>query len=79
MENCCFTKHLFINGWLEFQVYPICQKISSTRGHELVGRRRPSWRLGSEAFGGFKGRSEVPPLIDDYEVVWMRDAGCGSG
>jgi hypothetical protein len=26
-----------------------------------------------EAFGGFKGRSEVPPLIDDYEVgrSWM--------
>lgn len=21
----------------------------------------------SKAFGGFKGRSEVPPLIDDYE------------
>ena len=30
----------------------------------------------TEAFGGFKGRSEVPPLIDDYEVRG-RDLGVG--
>ena len=32
----------------------------------------------TEAFGGFKGRSEVPPLIDDYEVRGRPRGGFGT-
>ena len=39
---------------------------------------KASARCFAEAFGGFKGRSEVPPLIDEYEAWWPSRLG-GSG
>lgn len=52
-------------GWGESCVIGVAAagKEISTRPFQLVTGR--SWK--GTAFGGFKSRSEVPPLIDDYE------------
>merc|ERR1712183_406504 len=53
-------------GWGESCIIGVAvagQEIS-TRPFQLVTGRK--WT--GTAFGGFKGRSEVPPLIDDYEA-----------
>ena len=53
-------------GWGESCVIGVAaagQEIS-TRPFQLVTGRK--WT--GTAFGGFKSRSEVPPLIDDYEA-----------
>lgn len=53
-------------GWGESCVIGVAGagKEISTRPFQLVTGRK--WT--GTAFGGFKGRSEVPPLIDDYEA-----------
>lgn len=53
-------------GWGESCIIGVAGagKEISTRPFQLVTGRK--WT--GTAFGGFKGRSEVPPLIDDYEV-----------
>jgi S-(hydroxymethyl)glutathione dehydrogenase/alcohol dehydrogenase len=52
-------------GWGESCVIGVAAagKEISTRPFQLVTGRK--WT--GTAFGGFKSRSEVPPLIDDYE------------
>ena len=53
-------------GWGESCVIGVAaagQEIS-TRPFQLVTGRKWS----GTAFGGFKSRSEVPPLVDDYEA-----------
>ena len=53
-------------GWGESCVIGVAAagKEISTRPFQLVTGRKWS----GTAFGGFKGRSEVPPLIVDYEA-----------
>ena len=73
--------HFFIHTFIYILKYAftllhhnICQKLSiyvQLMGFPRLGALNSRWFrrfFRTEAFGGFKGRSEVPPLIDDYEA-----------